>query len=196
MSSLYDFLSTPQHKHPLPALRLPLVDEYIAPFVNPHVPAAVQAHLHLLIATILGYQAIFTVSSFISPLLFPRVFERLSKKTKIDFHVHIVSMIQSFVILLLCIPCFIDPTAPHFATKKLDVDWQEFLKLSSTSETRVFGAAEYHAFIATLALGYFMWDTLVSLVYVSYFGLGFLIHGILHWFEFVHPVLRSCVYSF
>lgn len=165
MSEVYAFLTTYQVDNPLISLELPFLDDYVSPYVFPYLPIQVQTHFHQIIATIILYHSIYVLSVLFSPLLFPNIFKNLSKRTQVDFHVHIVSMIQSISILILCIPFFVT------------TDHEDYI--GNTSHERVFGSTGYLGLITTLALGYFTWDALISTVYVAYFGPGFLIHGIM-----------------
>jgi hypothetical protein len=42
----------------------------------------------------------------------------------------------------------------------------------------MFAYTPYCGFVTTAALGYFIWDAIISLIYVKYFGVGFLTHGV------------------
>ncbi|VEU20112.1 DEKNAAC100977 [Brettanomyces naardenensis] len=68
-----------------------------------------------------------------------------------------VSFIQATLICFLGIPIF----------------GNEYLE-----EDHVLATTPYSSFYASMALGYFMWDAIVSLYFVNYFGIGFAIHGI------------------
>lgn len=157
---LSTFFTTSPYDDPLASLRIPYIDEYIKPL---YTHDTLDKHIHGLIGAVLAYHSIYVLSSIISPLLFPKTFKTLSTKTKIDFHVHVVSMIQSLLILVLIYPAFNHP---------------------ALIDDRVFGYVPYSGFLTTLALGYFIWDTIISLVYVQYFGVGFLFHGIISAFVF------------
>lgn len=153
-NSIASFFTSNRYNDPLSHVQLPFVDEYIKPLYN---NPTLDLHIHELFLVILGYHGIFIASSIIAPLLFPNAFKLLSRKNKVDFHIHVVSMVQSIVILIAIIPLFNDPIL---------------------SQDRIFGYTPYGGLVATMALGYFIWDTLISIRYVHYFGVGFLIHGL------------------
>ncbi|KAH3679272.1 hypothetical protein WICMUC_001096 [Wickerhamomyces mucosus] len=149
-------LKGPIHHNPLaPYINLPLVDEYIKPLVQSH--ECISRNIHFLIFIILFYQIIFISSSIISPLIFSNTFKDLSKKTRLDFHIRIVSLVQSILILIAIIPLFNDPIMEN---------------------DRVFGHTPYSELVTSAALGYFVWDSIMSLIFVKYFGIQFLIHGL------------------
>jgi hypothetical protein len=108
------------------------------------------------------YQSIFLVSPYISK--YSKYYNVLSTRSKINWDIHIVSMIQS---LLIC--------------------WLAFLALGdpALNSDRVFGYSEFGADVSALACGYFVWDTYVSVKYVKYFGIGFALHGIASLFVFL-----------
>lgn len=151
---MLEILTTPHKQDPLDWLRVPLVEEYIVPL---YTHTTLDKHIHELIAVFLAYHALYLLSYFLSPRIWPAKFKTLSYKTRIDFHIHVVSLVQSVLILILIIPCFYD----------LDL-----------AEDRVFGYTPYSGFVTTMALGYFLWDSVMSIWYVQYFGIGFLVHGI------------------
>lgn len=172
MSSLLKFLSTPKHENPLANLRLPLVDEYIKPLYKNEI---LDNHIHLLVATIIFYQTLFTTSSILAPVIFRKAFKGVSRKTAIDFHVHVVSLVQSLLITALSIPAMIESPLAH---------------------DRLFGYSPYNGFVATLALGYFIWDSYISAVYVNYFGIGFLIHGLVSACVFFSGLTQPFIYYY
>lgn len=153
-SQIASFFTSNRYHDPLSHVELPFINQYVKPLYNNEV---LDNHIHELVLIILGYHSIYVSSSIFAPLLFPNAFKTLSTKNKIDFHIHVVSMVQAILILFAIIPLFNDPIL---------------------SEDRVFGYTPYGGLIATMALGYFLWDTIVSLVYVRYFGIGFLLHGV------------------
>lgn len=148
------WLTAPRYDDPLAGLRLPLVEEYVKPLVSHEILAI---HIHELIASVLFYHGIYLLSTFLAPVLFAESIKAISKKTRIDTNVHVVSFIQSVLIMLLIPPLLGDPVLKN---------------------DRVFGYTPYAGLVATLALGYFIWDASISLVYVKMFGVPFLIHGV------------------
>ncbi|QPG74555.1 hypothetical protein FOA43_001886 [Brettanomyces nanus] len=73
------------------------------------------------------------------------------------FCIRIVSLFQSVIICLL----------------SLGIIGNQYLK-----EDHIFSVIPYSEFYASMALGYFIFDAIISLYYLHYFGLGFAIHGL------------------
>lgn len=139
--------------------------DFLKPYVNTYIkgllPREYQSceivnNLHTLLFGITLYSTLFQLSKIL--LLFPSVYVPLkNKKNRLDCCVRLVSFIQAIIICVLGLPVF--------GNKYLGVD-------------HVFATTPYSKFYTSMALSYFIWDTIVSAVYVNYFGVGFLIHGI------------------
>lgn len=140
--------------------------EFLTPWVNqtvkPLFPQTFQDteivsnNLHTLLFGIALYTFIFQVSKLL--LLFPGIYNPLKNtKNRLDLCVRVVSFIQAIIICILGIPVF--------NNKYLNED-------------HIFATTPYSKFYTSMALSYFIWDTFISTIYVKYFGVGFLIHGI------------------
>ncbi|CEP24582.1 unnamed protein product [Cyberlindnera jadinii] len=151
---VFEVITATRYDDPLAFLIVPFVDDYLKPL---YTHQTLDNHIHELVACILFYHAIYLSSSVLAPMVFAETFRTLPRKTRIDFNIHVVSMIQSVLILFLIIPLFTDPVLVN---------------------DRVFGYTPYCGFVTTAALGYFIWDAIISLVYVNYFGVSFLVHGV------------------
>lgn len=149
-----EFAAGRVYEDPLSGLRVPLVEQWVKPLYSNET---LDKHIHELVATVLFYHAIFCVSWVCVPLVFPAAFRGIKQKVRIDFHIHVVSMVQSLLILVAIIPLLSDPYL---------------------LENRVYGYTPYSGLVCTMALGYFIWDSIVSLYYVRYFGVSFLLHGL------------------
>lgn len=156
MSSFLTLLKGPIYEDPLILhLNIPYVDTYLTPYI-PSSLERVSHHIHEIIFIIGFYHSIFLLSSLISPWIVD--FSKVSRKTQIDFHVHVVSFIQSILIVLSIVPLFCN---------------------STLSDDRVFGSTPYTALVTTAAFSYFVWDSIISTVYVNLFGVQFLLHGVI-----------------
>ena len=116
---------------------------------------ALPEHIHVILGAALFYQLIFVLSPLFSSL-FPS-YTSLRRRSKINWDIHVVSMVQS---LLIC--------------------WLAYLALGDPllKDNRVFGYSPFAADVSALACGYFVWDSYVSLKYMHLFGVGFALHGI------------------
>lgn len=113
------------------------------------------AHLHEVLFAFALYELIYRLSSVISPHLC-KSYRALSKRTQINFDIHVVSQVQALLILALSFPLFGDVV----------------LAQSMHAYT------PYAGFVCSMALGYFIWDSYVCLRYIKLFGPGFLVHGL------------------
>jgi TLC domain len=116
---------------------------------------ALALHLHVILGAAILYQIIFLLSPLISSPL--KSYTNLKTRSKINWDLHLVSMVQS---LLIC--------------------WLAYLALGDPKlkEDRVFGYAPFGADVSALACGYFVWDSYVSVKYAKFFGIGFALHGL------------------
>jgi TLC domain len=128
-------------------------------------------HIHELVASFLFYQFIQTVfSPLLSSYLFPHIYPHLPRRTKINWDVHVVSLVQS---------CSINAAA-------LWVMWVDEERKSMSALERVYGYTGGCGMIQGLAAGYFLWDLVVTSRYLGIFGVGM----------WAHAVCALCVFSF
>lgn len=126
---------------------------------------ALPLHLHEILFAAVFYEVLYRVSSVLSPRLC-QSYRALTRRTQINFDIHIVSMIQALLILALSYPLFGD----------------EVLAQSPNAYT------PYSGFVCAMALGYFVWDSYVCLRYIKLFGPGFLVHGLAAGFVFMQAL--------
>ncbi|KAL4736758.1 TLC domain-containing protein [Aspergillus similis] len=137
--------------------------EYIEPWAQRFNLPALTDHSHEVIAAFIGYLFIhYVLSPWLSPKLFPRHYPYLNKRTKLNWDVHVVSLVQS---------SFINAVA-------LWVLFADEERKSMTIGERVFGYTGSCALISSLAVGYFIYDLIVSTLYVKMFGIGMLFHAV------------------
>jgi hypothetical protein len=114
---------------------------------------------------LLGFSFYELVSRSISPAvsarLFPRTYSNLQRKTKIDWDVHFVSMVQS---------CFINAVA-------LWVIFKDQERSQMDAAQRVWGYSGASGMVQGFAAGYFLWDLGVSIKDVDVHGWGALVHA-------------------
>ncbi|KAL4866364.1 hypothetical protein BDV12DRAFT_135440 [Aspergillus spectabilis] len=137
--------------------------EIIEPWALRLNAPALPDHIHEVVAAFIGYLLIhYVLSPWFSPKLFPRHYPKLNKRTKLNWDVHVVSLIQSTLINAV-------------ALWVLFVDEE---RKSMTSAERVFGYTGSCVLISSLAVGYFIYDLIVSTIYVKMFGIGMLFHAV------------------
>lgn len=158
MNYINTFREVYQYDDPLESLK-----PYVETFIKPYIPQSLQPYeiisnnLHTLLFGLSLYTTLFQLSKIF--LFFnPQITKALkNEKNKLDCCVRIVSFIQAIII------CFLGISV--FNNKYLNID-------------HVFATTPYSKFYTSMALSYFIWDTIISTIYVKYFGVGFLIHGI------------------
>jgi hypothetical protein len=137
--------------------------EYTEPWAQRFNLPALTDHSHEVIAAFIGYLFIhYVLSPWLSPKLFPRHYPNLNKRTKLNWDVHVVSLVQS---------SFINAVA-------LWVLFADEERKSMTIGERVFGYTGSCALINSLAVGYFIYDLIISTLYVKMFGIGMLFHAV------------------
>ena len=113
-------------------------------------------HLHVLLLSACFYHSIYIISSIVSPYF--SHYRALDRRTKVNWDIHAVSMVQAIVILYLIYRVYV-----------YDVDIRK---------DKIFGFSNYAGDVYATACGYFLWDALISTYYISWFGFGFVFHGI------------------
>ncbi|KAL8868401.1 MAG: hypothetical protein Q9174_005018 [Haloplaca sp. 1 TL-2023] len=120
-------------------------------------------HTHEILPAFCIYEFINrVVSPYVSTRLAPKTYPHLPRKTKINWNVHFVSMVQS---------CFVNTLALWviYADKeRMAMDWRE----------RVWGYTGAGGMVQGFAAGYFAWDLLASIQDVDVHGWGALFHAL------------------
>jgi len=135
------------------------LQEFVTPWAQKLNLNTLPLHIHEVIIAFVTYHAIFLISPLISTILFPRHYPSLKPRTRINWDVHVVSLVQS---------TFISGLA-------LYVMWND--RERSEEEHRVYGYTGLGGAIQAFALGYFLWDLVMSAAYFDVFGIGFLAHA-------------------
>ena len=120
-------------------------------------------HIHEILFAILVYTFIFSyLSPLLSSTLCPSTYPHLNKRTRINWDVHVVSMFQSIFICALAIWTIFEDQ------ERKNMDWKE----------RIWGYTGGCGFLQAMAAGYFIWDLIVTAIYVGIFGWGMLAHAV------------------
>lgn len=120
------------------------------------------AHWHEMAASVVFYQIIQWLSPVFAKRYLGSSYTTLPAKTKLNFDIHVVSMVQCIISIAILLPMW---NHPNWANRISD------------PEASIFGTTDYGALVASLTIGYFVWDLLVCLVYFKLFGIGFLFHA-------------------
>ena len=98
----------------------------------------------------------------LSTYLFPDTYPKLSRKTKINWNIHVVSFVQS---------CFINAAAlavMFLDRERQQMDWRQ----------RVWGYTGATGMVQGFAAGYFIWDLFACVKDIDVQGWGALVHAI------------------
>lgn len=122
-------------------------------------------HIHEVIFAFVLYQNIeLILSPRLSTWLFPNIYPKLNRRTRINWDVHVVSLIQSGLINTLALwVMFRD---------------EERYDMRHSAVERVHGYTGASGLIQAFAAGYFLWDFIVSSRHLSVFGLGIWAHAL------------------
>ncbi|OBA22487.1 DUF887-domain-containing protein [Metschnikowia bicuspidata var. bicuspidata NRRL YB-4993] len=127
------------------------------------------AHWHEIVFSTGFYFMLQAASPYLSTRFFGKAYTGLNRKTKLNFDIHVVSMFQCIVSLLILMPAW---NHPHFKNRELD------------PFNSIFGYNAYSGFVCSVTIGYFVWDLFVCVKYISLFGPGFLVHAFAALFVF------------
>lgn len=120
-------------------------------------------HIHEILFAALSYQFICSVlSPLLSTIFFPQIYSSLPRRTRLNWDVHFVSMVQSITINSLA----------------LWVMWVDKERGRMTWDERIWGYDGAGGMIQGFAAGYFLWDLIVCVRWVDLFGWGMLAHAI------------------
>ncbi|KAG5994950.1 hypothetical protein E4U52_000544 [Claviceps spartinae] len=124
---------------------------------------ALSLHVHEILVAALFYSVIFyPVSPILSRILAPKYYSRLSRKRRLNWNAHVVSMIQSILINGLAIWVIMTDK------ERAGMTWEE----------RIWGYTGGTSMIQGLAAGYFVWDLVITSLNLTVFGLGTLAHAL------------------
>jgi hypothetical protein len=146
---------------------------YCTQFGVPHLAR----YLPTVITSLSFWISLQMLSARVSPKLFPKTFAQLKPATRTSWHVHWVAF---------CHAAIITPLAARLWWK---VHQEGGMSGShNLAKNRVYAFDEEAAYIYAIALGYFLWDAVVSALYD---GPAFVAHGVVAMVAFIfvfHPV--------
>ncbi|OJD17738.1 hypothetical protein AJ78_02204 [Emergomyces pasteurianus Ep9510] len=120
-------------------------------------------HIHEICFFFILYQFVQSVvSPRLSAVLFPKFYPHFNRRTKLNWDVHVVSLVQSSLINAVALWVM-------FADKD---------RQGMTSSERVWGYSGTCGLVQAMAVGYFIWDLMISTRYISIFGIGLWCHAV------------------
>ncbi|RLV92129.1 Topoisomerase I damage affected protein 4 [Spathaspora sp. JA1] len=167
MSFIYKYLPTCGTEDPFAKYR---------PFpANPQ--SILAAHWHEILGSFIFYLVVQALSGPIfSRIMGPR-YTKLPKRTRINFDVHVTSMVQCCISISLLVPHL---SNEHWANR-----------LSDPANSLV-GTTPFGAMVCAVTVGYFVWDIYVCTKYFALFGFGFLFHGFAAAYAFGAGLVPYC----
>jgi hypothetical protein len=150
-------------KDPFPIPPIPALSNAVQPLADYLGLPTLPVHIHEVLITAAFYEFVRSVvSPVLSRRLFPRQYGVLTKTKKLNWDVHVVSLVQSTTINALAL------WVMYADQERKQMDWQE----------RLWGYTGGSAMIQALAAGYFVWDLFITAANVNIFGLGMLAHAV------------------
>jgi hypothetical protein len=143
----------------------PWLVNWVKPYSDALYLPSLPHHVHEVLGAFVLYQ---TTQSIISPILsnilFPHIYPKLNRRTRINWDVHVVSLLQSLII--------------NSAALWVMFTDKERKDMNSSAVERIYGYTGASGLIQGLAAGYFVWDLVVSTRYLKIFGPGILAHAV------------------
>ena len=135
----------------------------LQPFAHKYGLLTLPYHVHEILGSFLLYTSIFLViSPILSDWLFRDRYRQLARRTRIAWHIRVVSTIQAtFICILALYIIYVD---------------QDRRKLGH--EGRLWAYSGATGMVQAFAAGYFLWDVWVSVQYLSILGPGSLAHAV------------------
>jgi TLC domain len=148
---------------PLPLRSPPWLQRLSAPLSAYLEMPTLTPHIHQVIFAFGLYQFTFVyLSPVLSTLLFPHSYPKLSRRTRINWDVHVVSFVQSLLV------CGLAGYVMVYDMERKAMGWRE----------RVYGYTGALGLTQAFGCGYFLWDLYVCTRYLSMFGPGMLAHAV------------------
>lgn len=160
------------YSDPFSHIELPFLNKEVLQFSQKYGYTMLPLHFHEIILSFVAYNSIFYLSKLISPRLVTS-YKSLSLRTQINFDIHVVSMVNCLVLLVTSFPLFGD---------------------EELAKDTVSGYTPYGGFVAAITIGYFLWDCYVSIMYINFFGAGFVLHGLGSLFVFIQGMRPYILY--
>ncbi|RKF53103.1 putative TLC domain-containing protein C17A2.02c [Erysiphe neolycopersici] len=148
---------------PFPIPPIPWLSNAVQPIADYFHLTTIPLHIHEVLLAFLAYTFVdLVVAPVASRRLFPQTYATLSREKRLNWNVHVVSLVQSVTINSLALWVIL------VDQERKNMDWTD----------RVWGYTGAAGMIQALATGYFLWDLLISLIHIKIFGPGLLAHAV------------------
>ncbi|KAL8663133.1 MAG: hypothetical protein Q9202_004170 [Teloschistes flavicans] len=163
---------------PFPIPPPPLLVRLTTPLAETLSLPTLPIHIHELLFAAITYHLICTyLSPFISSYLFPRTYPSLNTRTKLNWDVHVVSLIQSLFVCATAL--WVIWRDDERRAMGLADGQRAMMGLEGEAwRERVWGYTGAGGMIQGFAAGYFLWDLQICLRHMSVFGVGLLMHAV------------------
>lgn len=140
-----------------------LIARLVQPLANFLSLPTLPLHAHEILFAFTLYQLVnLYLSPALSSRLFPRTYPHLDARSKINWNVHSVSLVQSLLVNTLA----------------LWVIWRDDERRAFGWQERIWGYTGAAGLVQGFAAGYFLWDLWITSRYVHIFGWGMLAHAV------------------
>ena len=149
-------------RDPLAFLQIPALSQAVQPYADKYSLPALPFHVHEVLGSALLYTFVHVVvSPWVSKKYFPAHYPK-SRAKKANWDAHVVSLVQSILINVLSLyMIFADQ-------ERKSMNWME----------KIWGYTGATGLVQSMAVGYFLWDVIITLIFIDIFGLGLLAHAV------------------
>lgn len=149
-------------RDPFPLPPIPALSKAIQPLSDKLGFYSLPLHIHEVVGFVLFYTFIQTVvSPVLSRRIFPTFYPADSRAKRANWDAHVVSLVQSVLVNTVALWVMFNDE------ERKAMDWQQ----------RVWGYTGACGLVQSMALGYFIWDFLMTVAHLDVFGLGLLAHA-------------------
>ncbi|THX85111.1 DUF887-domain-containing protein [Aureobasidium pullulans] len=150
-------------RDPFPISSPQWLSEAVKPWADKMSLPTLPLHIHEIIIALIFYQTInVVVAPALSRHLFPQAYNSFNRRTRINWDVHVVSMVQSLLVNTTALWIM------YYDTERNSMNWAG----------KIWGYDGALGFLQSLAGGYFIWDLFTCTYHIDIFGVGMLMHAI------------------
>ena len=151
---------------PCPPALAPL-QAFVRPYAEQLGFPTLPLHIHHVLGAFLGYQLTYmALSPILTKLVLPQLYSKFSRRTQINWDVHVVSFVQSTFICALALWIMKNDEERHVrGIDDPDTD--------AAMVYRMFGYTVPGGAVQGYATGYFLWDLVISVYHIDIMGMGY-----------------------
>lgn len=135
-------------------------------------------HWHEIVVMVLFYTGLQKMSPYVSTKMVGTSYTSLKERVRLNFDIHVVSMVQCVISLGLLAPMWNHPNFQNRATDPYN---------------SLYSYYPYGGLVGACTTGYFVWDVYVCARYYKSFGIGFLLHGLAALYVFSCTLKPFCM---